>query len=84
MSRLDRILSCEILVTALLNEASMSGSWTAVVPIPTPGPEVGPVTLIPPVIDISFGTQDAVGAFTVSASRCAMYGAEPVVTITVK
>ncbi len=42
------------------------------------------VTLIPPVIDISFGTQDAVGAFTVSASRCAMYGAEPVVTITVK
>ena len=42
------------------------------------------VTLIPPVIDISFGTQDAVGAFTVSASRCAIYGAEPVVTITVK
>jgi len=42
------------------------------------------VTLIPPVIDISFGTQDAVGAYTVSATRCAMYGAEPVVTITVK
>ena len=42
------------------------------------------VTLIPPVIDISFGTQDAVGAYTVSASRCAIYGAEPVVTITVK
>ena len=42
------------------------------------------VSLIPPVIDISFGTQDAVGAFTVSASRCAIYGAEPVVTITVK
>ena len=42
------------------------------------------VTLIPPVIDISFGTQDAVGAYTVSSSRCAMYGAEPVVTITVK
>ena len=42
------------------------------------------VTLIPPVIDISFGTQDAVGAFTVSASRCAIYGVEPVVTITVK
>ena len=42
------------------------------------------VTLIPPVIDISFGTQNAVGATTVSATRCAMYGAEPVVTITVK
>ena len=42
------------------------------------------VTLIPPVIDISFGTQDAVGAYTVSASRCAIYGAEPIVTITVK
>ena len=42
------------------------------------------VTLIPPVIDISFGTQNAVGAFTVSASRCAIYGAEPIVTITVK
>ena len=42
------------------------------------------VTLIPPVIDISFGTQDAVGATTVSSTRCAMYGNEPVVTITVK
>ena len=42
------------------------------------------VTLIPPVIDISFGTQEAVGAYTVSATRCAIYGAEPVVTITVK
>ena len=42
------------------------------------------VTLIPPVIDISFGTQDAVGAYTVSSTRCALYGAEPVVTITIK
>ena len=42
------------------------------------------VTLIPPTIDISFGTQDAVGAFTVSATRCGMYGAEPKVTITIK
>ena len=42
------------------------------------------VTLIPPVIDISFGTKNAVGAFTVSATRCGMYGAEPVVTISIK
>ena len=47
VSRLDTILNCELLLTGLLNEASMSGSWPAVVPIPTPGPEVGPVTLIP-------------------------------------
>ena len=42
------------------------------------------VSLIPPVIDISFGTQDAVGAFTVSSTLCGMYGAEPKVTITIK
>lgn len=42
------------------------------------------VSLIPPTIDISFGTSAAVGAYTVSATRCAMYGNEPVVTITVK
>ncbi len=42
------------------------------------------VTLIPPVIDISFGTSAALGAYTVSATRCAMYGNEPVVTISVK
>ena len=47
MSRLDKILNCETLLTPLLNEASMSGLWSAVVPIPTPGPEVGLVTLIP-------------------------------------
>ena len=39
------------------------------------------VTLVPPVVDISFGTSAALGAYTVSASRCAMYGNEPVVTI---
>ena len=42
------------------------------------------VSLIPPTIDISFGTSAAVGAYTVSATRCAMYGNEPVVTISVK
>ena len=42
------------------------------------------VSLIPPVIDISFGTQDAVGAYTKSSTLCAMYGAEPRVTITIK
>tara|TARA_B100001250_G_C19767886_1_gene775638 strand:- start:447 stop:1217 length:771 start_codon:yes stop_codon:yes gene_type:complete len=42
------------------------------------------VALVSPTIDISFGTQDAVGAFTVSSTLCAMYGAEPRVTITIK
>ena len=41
------------------------------------------VTMIPPVIDISFGTSAALGANTVSATRCAMYGNEPVVTISI-
>jgi len=42
------------------------------------------VSLIPPTIDISFGTSAAVGAFTVSSTRCGMYGNEPVVTISVQ
>ena len=42
------------------------------------------VALISPVIDISFGTQDAVGAFTVSSTLCGIYSAEPQVTITIK
>ena len=41
------------------------------------------VSMIPPVIDISFGTSAALGANTVSATRCAMYGNEPVVTISI-
>tara|TARA_X000000368_G_scaffold390730_1_gene354182 strand:+ start:999 stop:1769 length:771 start_codon:yes stop_codon:yes gene_type:complete len=42
------------------------------------------VALIAPTIDISFGTQDAIGAMTVSATRCAIYGNEPQVTIEIK
>jgi len=41
------------------------------------------VTLIPPTIDISFGTQEAIGASDV-ASRCLMLAFEPVCTITIK
>ena len=42
------------------------------------------VALISPTIDISFGTQDAIGAFTVSSTRCAIYGEEPKVSITIR
>ena len=41
------------------------------------------VSMIPPVIDISFGTSAALGANTVSATRGAMYGNESVVTISI-
>jgi len=43
------------------------------------------VTLIPPTIDISFGTQEAIGATDPnSGSRCMMIAFEPVCTITIK
>ena len=42
------------------------------------------VALIAPTIDISFGTSEAIGAFTVSATRCAIYANEPKVTVTIK
>ena len=41
------------------------------------------VSLIPPTIDISFGTQEAIGAASVG-SRCLMLAFEPVCTITIK
>jgi len=41
------------------------------------------VALIPPIIDISFGTQEAMGATEVG-SRCLMIAFEPVCTITIK
>ena len=41
------------------------------------------VALIPPVIDISFGTQEAIGAVNVG-SRCLMVALEPVCTVTIK
>jgi hypothetical protein len=41
------------------------------------------VSLIPPVIDISFGTAEAIGAADVGA-RCLMIAFEPVCTITIK
>jgi glutamate mutase epsilon subunit len=41
------------------------------------------VALIPPTIDISFGTQEAIGAVNVG-SRCLMLAFEPVCTITIK
>ena len=41
------------------------------------------VSLQPPTIDISFGTQEAIGASDVS-SRCLMLAFEPVCTITIK
>ena len=41
------------------------------------------VSLIPPTIDISFGTQEAMGATEVG-SRCLMIAFEPVCTITIK
>ena len=41
------------------------------------------VSLIPPIIDISFGTQDAIGAANIG-SRCLMLAFEPVCTITIK
>ena len=42
------------------------------------------VALIAPTIDISFGTKDAIGAYTVSATRCGIYNEEPKVTITIR
>jgi hypothetical protein len=43
------------------------------------------VALIPPVIDISFGTAEAIGATDPnSGSRCMMIAFEPVCTITIK
>ena len=43
------------------------------------------VALIPPTIDISFGTQEAIGATDpASGSRCLMIAFEPVCTITIK
>ena len=43
------------------------------------------VALIPPIIDISFGTQEAIGATDPgSGSRCMMIAFEPVCTITIK
>jgi len=43
------------------------------------------VALIPPTIDISFGTQEAIGATDPnSGSRCMMIAFEPVCTITIK
>ena len=41
------------------------------------------VSLIPPTMDISFGTQEAAGAYEVN-SLCQMWAEEPVVTITLK
>ena len=43
------------------------------------------VSMQPPTIDISFGTQEAIGATdTASGSRCLMIAFEPVCTITIK
>ena len=42
------------------------------------------VALIAPTIDISFGTSTAIGAYTVSSTRCAIYANEPTVTVTIK
>jgi hypothetical protein len=43
------------------------------------------VTMIPPTIDISFGTQEAIGAMDPGGgSRCMMLAFEPVCTITIK
>ena len=42
------------------------------------------VALIPPTIDISFGTSSALGTFTAAAGRCAFFADEPAVTITIK
>ena len=41
------------------------------------------VTLVPPIMDISFGTLQAVGAYEVN-SLCQLWAEEPVVTITMK
>ena len=41
------------------------------------------VSLIPPTMDISFGTQEAAGAYEVN-SLCQLWAEEPVVTITMK
>jgi hypothetical protein len=41
------------------------------------------VSLIPPTLDIAFGTQEGVGAYEVN-SLCQMWAEEPVVTITLK
>jgi hypothetical protein len=41
------------------------------------------VSLIPPILDISFGTQEAVGAYNVG-NLCQMWAQEPVVTISLK
>ena len=41
------------------------------------------VSLIPPTLDISFGTQEAAGAYEVN-SLCQLWAEEPVVTITMK
>ena len=41
------------------------------------------VALIPPIIDISFGTAEAIGAINIG-SRCLMVAFEPVCTITIK
>ena len=42
------------------------------------------VGLTSPIVDISFGTQEAIGAYTVSSTRCGLYNNEPVVTVTIK
>jgi hypothetical protein len=43
------------------------------------------VALIPPIIDISFGTQEAIGAVDAGGgARCLMIAFEPVCTITIK
>ena len=42
------------------------------------------VALISPTIDISFGTSEALGAFTAANGQCAFNAGEPVVTITIK
>jgi len=41
------------------------------------------VSLIPPILDISFGTQEAVGAYNVG-NLCQMWAQEPVVTISLE
>ena len=41
------------------------------------------VSLVPPIMDISFGTQEGVGAYEVN-SLCQLWAEEPVVTITMK
>ena len=42
------------------------------------------VALIAPTIDISFGTSEALGAFTAANGQCAFNAGEPVVSITIK